>query len=46
MTKEAVQTYRVSLDVEIRVSGGKLYIGSESSSAYPSTGGEANYDKQ
>ena len=30
----------------IRVSGGKLYIGSESSSAYPSTGGEANYDKQ
>ena len=30
----------------IRVSGGKLYIGSQSSSAYPSTGGEANYDKQ
>ena len=30
----------------IRVSGGKLYIGSQSGSAYPSTGGEANYDKQ
>ena len=30
----------------IRVSDGKLYFGSESTSAYPSTGGEAEYVKQ
>ena len=30
----------------IRVSDGKLYFGSESTSAYPSTGGEAAYVKQ
>jgi hypothetical protein len=30
----------------IRVSGGKLYIGNESSSAYPSAGGEMQYVKQ
>ena len=41
-----VITSNIAMYNLIRVSDGKLYFGSESTSAYPSTGGEAEYVKQ